>query len=49
VDPVETTLRGLASYTIPRVDVQVSATMRSQPPRIFRDEQSHDFRLASSR
>jgi len=35
VDPVETTLRGLASYTIPRVDVQVSATMRSQPPRIF--------------
>jgi len=35
VDPVETTLRGLASYTIPKVDVQVSATMRSQPPRIF--------------
>jgi hypothetical protein len=31
VDPVETTLRGLASYTVPRVDVRVSATMRSQP------------------
>jgi hypothetical protein len=35
VDPVETTLRGLASYTIPKVDIQVSATLRSQPPRIF--------------
>jgi hypothetical protein len=32
VDPFETTLRGLASYTIPKVDVLVSATMRSQPP-----------------
>jgi hypothetical protein len=31
VDPFLTTLRGLASYTIPRVDVLVSATMRSQP------------------
>jgi len=31
VDPVETTLRGLASYTVPRVDIRVSATMRSQP------------------
>src|SRR5207253_147633 len=35
VDPVETTLRGFASYTVPKVDVQVSATVRSQPPRIF--------------
>jgi hypothetical protein len=31
VDPFQTTLRGLASYTIPKVDVLVSATMRSQP------------------
>ncbi len=35
VDPVETTIRGLASYVIPRVDVQVSLTVRSQPPMIF--------------
>jgi hypothetical protein len=31
-DPFQTTLRGLASYTIPKIDVLVSATMRSQPP-----------------
>jgi hypothetical protein len=31
VDPFETTLRGSASWTIPKVDVLVSATMRSQP------------------
>jgi len=31
VDPVETTLRGSASYTLPRVGVLISATMRSQP------------------
>lgn len=31
-DPFETTLRGLASYTVPKVDVLVSATLRSQPP-----------------
>jgi hypothetical protein len=30
--PYQTTVRGLASYTIPRVDVLVSATIRSQPP-----------------
>src|SRR5262249_52620304 len=30
VDPVETTLRGLASYLVPKVDVQVSMTVRSQ-------------------
>jgi hypothetical protein len=35
VDPVETTLRGSAVYMIPKVDVQVSATLRSQPPVIF--------------
>jgi len=32
VDPFETTVRGLASYTIPKVDVLVAATLRSQPP-----------------
>ncbi|HLG55628.1 MAG TPA: TonB-dependent receptor [Vicinamibacterales bacterium] len=30
-DPFLTTLRGLASYTLPKIDVQVSATLRSQP------------------
>jgi hypothetical protein len=30
--PYQTTVRGLASYTIPRVDVLISATLRSQPP-----------------
>jgi hypothetical protein len=30
--PYQTTIRGLASYTIPRVDVLVSAALRSQPP-----------------
>ncbi len=32
VEPWQTTLRGSASYTIPRVDVLVSAVVRSQPP-----------------
>ena len=32
VDPFQTTVRGLASYTIPKIDVLVAATMRSQPP-----------------
>jgi hypothetical protein len=32
VDPFQTTVRGLASYTIPKVDVLVSGTIRSQPP-----------------
>jgi hypothetical protein len=31
VDPIETTLRGLGSYTLPKVGVLVSATVRSQP------------------
>jgi Carboxypeptidase regulatory-like domain len=31
VDPWETTVRGLATYTIPKVDVLVSAAVRSQP------------------
>jgi carboxypeptidase family protein/TonB-dependent receptor-like protein len=31
VDPFQTTLRGLASYTIPKIDVLVSGTIRSQP------------------
>jgi hypothetical protein len=30
-DPFQTTLRGLTSYTIPRIDVLVSGTVRSQP------------------
>jgi hypothetical protein len=32
VDPFQTTIRGLASYTVPKVDVLVSGTVRSQPP-----------------
>jgi hypothetical protein len=32
VDPWQTTARGLASYTIPKVDVLVSTVVRSQPP-----------------
>jgi hypothetical protein len=32
VDPFQTTLRGLVSYTVPKIDVLVSATLRSQPP-----------------
>ena len=32
VDPWQTTLRGLASYTVPFVDVLVSAALRSEPP-----------------
>ena len=32
VDPFQTTIRGLASYTIPKLDVLVSGTLRSQPP-----------------
>jgi hypothetical protein len=32
IDPWQTTIRGLGSYTIPKVDVLVSATIRSQPP-----------------
>ena len=30
-DPFQTTVRGLASYTLPKVDVLVSAVVRSQP------------------
>ena len=32
VDPFQTTVRGLATYTIPKVDVLVSGVVRSQPP-----------------
>jgi hypothetical protein len=32
VDPFQTLIRGLASYTIPKIDVLVAATLRSQPP-----------------
>ena len=35
VEPWETTLRGLASYTIPRIDVLVSTVVRSQPPALL--------------
>ncbi len=31
-DPFQTTVRGLASYTVPKIDVLVSAVVRSQPP-----------------
>jgi hypothetical protein len=31
VDPFETTFRGLASYTVPKVGILVSGTFRSQP------------------
>lgn len=31
-NPWETTVRGLASYTVPKIDVLVSATFRSQSP-----------------
>ncbi|HEY7191048.1 MAG TPA: TonB-dependent receptor [Vicinamibacterales bacterium] len=31
VDPFQTTVRGLASYTVPRIDVSISGTIRSQP------------------
>jgi len=31
VDPFQTTFRGLASYTIPKIDVLVSGTLRVQP------------------
>ena len=32
VDPYQTMIRGLATYTIPKIDVLVSAVIRSQPP-----------------
>jgi hypothetical protein len=31
-EPYQTTLRGLASYTVPKLDVLVSGTVRAQPP-----------------
>ena len=31
VEPFQTDIRGLATYTIPRIDVQVSGTWRSNP------------------
>jgi len=31
VDPFQTTVRGLASYTLPKIDVLISGTVRSQP------------------
>src|SRR5262249_22528380 len=30
-DPFQTTVRGLATYIVPKVDVLISATIRSQP------------------
>jgi hypothetical protein len=35
VEPWQTTLRGLASYTIPKIDVLVSAVLRSQAPALL--------------
>ena len=32
IDPFQTQVRGLAIYIIPKIDVLVSATVRSQPP-----------------
>jgi hypothetical protein len=32
VEPYLTTLRGLVSYTVPKIDALLSATVRSQPP-----------------
>jgi hypothetical protein len=31
-EPFQTTFRGLASYTVPKIDVLISGTLRSQPP-----------------
>jgi hypothetical protein len=31
-EPYQTTLRGLATYTVPKIDVLLSGTLRSQPP-----------------
>ena len=31
-EPFQTTLRGLASYTVPKIDLLISSTVRSQPP-----------------
>jgi hypothetical protein len=31
-NPFQTTIRGLGSYTVPKIDVLISATVRSQPP-----------------
>jgi len=35
VEPWQTTLRGFVSYTVPRIDVLVSAVLRSQPPALL--------------
>jgi hypothetical protein len=32
VEPWQTTIRGLGTYTVPKIDVLVSATVRSAPP-----------------
>jgi hypothetical protein len=39
IDPWETTIRGLGTYTIPKIDVLVSATVRSQAPLILDNAQ----------
>jgi hypothetical protein len=35
VEPWQTALRGSATYTIPKVDVLISAVLRSQPPTLL--------------
>ncbi|HEV8397319.1 MAG TPA: TonB-dependent receptor [Vicinamibacterales bacterium] len=35
VEPWQTTLRGSATYTVPKIDVLVSAVVRSQPPALL--------------
>jgi hypothetical protein len=34
-EPWQTTLRGLVTYTVPKIDVLVSAVLRSQPPQLL--------------
>jgi hypothetical protein len=35
VEPWQTTLRGLVTYTVPKIDVLVSTVLRSQPPSLI--------------
>jgi hypothetical protein len=35
VEPWQTTIRGSATYTVPKIDVLVSAVLRSQPPALL--------------
>jgi hypothetical protein len=35
LEPWQTTLRGLATYTVPKIGVLIGATLRSQPPALL--------------